>query len=468
MDDKRSPAERRSEALKSNLIVRTNTAGEPQWLATWRDARGKNVMRKVGPAWLVKINVFIAKHDAENRAKPASGSWRSTWVERGTRAEKDKAAKLASGALDYGQATMRARELIVAREQERDDLHDKLARAGDPRSFAALADEWISARRSDVRDGSLRPSTLADYEGVLRRPSTAQGDRREPRAWVMREFGDRKPREITGSEIDKFLAKLGDEHGLSERTRHKIGTIMNMVFGHAVTEGWITRNPTLDRKRAKRRARHRKAVTIYTMQQVEAIAREAGEQDGQIIRVAAMTGLRQGELLALKWGDIDWNGGQIIVRFSWDHRAGAEGPPKSGQTRTVPLADDAARVLECCSRTSEKTGAMDLIFSGDKGDHLDASVLRKHYCAARDAAIEKDAEIPSLRFHDLRHTFGSLLASGGIPIVAIQSYMGHADIQTTSIYLHHVSRTGAAAEVTRALRTGSTTEVVTIAEPVAS
>lgn len=70
MDDERSPAEARSEALRANLIVRENKSG-PVWLACWRDARGKNVMRTVGPAWLAAIpkhkNLYIEQDERRQR-----------------------------------------------------------------------------------------------------------------------------------------------------------------------------------------------------------------------------------------------------------------------------------------------------------------------------------------------------------------------------------------------------------------
>jgi integrase len=455
MPDKPSPAEKRTEALKASLVVRTNTAGQPIWYASWRDARGKNVMRTVGPAWLVRTNVFIAHHDAQHRAKPASGSWRTKWVERGD----GKREKLAKGALDHGQATIRARELILAREQERDDLHARIARAGDPRSFAALVHKWLDEKRSEVADGTLRPNTLYVYSVILRAPGEAEGRRRAPAARVMRAFGDSKPREITGQEIDDFLKALRDKHKLSERTRQKYSVVLAMIFAFALEEGWIDSNPMLGRKRQKRGTRHRKTITPYSVEQVEAIARQAGGQDGEIVRLASYTGLRQGELLALRWGSVDWTGGMIRVESSWDHRTGTEGPCKSGQSRVVPLGDPAAQVLERLSKRDDKTGPRDLVFIGKRSEHVNGSALYRRYVKARDAVREQDGDCPALVFHDLRHTFGSLLASAGVPIVSIQSYMGHADIATTSIYLHFIPRAAAAAEITRALRRGSVEQV---------
>lgn len=449
MDDERTAAQERADGLRAALTVKTNVKGQPVWYACWRDSGGKPVMRTVGPAWLAAINpdpnVFIEKDAARQRAKHLAESWRQGWKVKG----RDKSRKGLS--MDDREAMAKASAMMLAREVEFDDLADRIAHKHDPRSFAALVDRWLVEKRAEVRDGLLRPSTLADYEGMLRAPAEGQGGRREPHARVLRGFGDCKPREVTGQEIDEFLKALRDEHNLSERTRQKYAVVLGMIFSYALDEKWIKTNPMLDRKRAKRAKKQRKVLVVYTIEQVEQIARQAGGQDGEIIRLAAYSGLRQGELLALKWSDIDWTGGQITVQTSWDHRAGVEGLPKSGHARTVPLADPAGQVLERVSRRDEKCGPRDLVFIGDRTDHVDASALRKRYCAARDTVRKTDENCPQITFHGLRHSFGSLLAGAGLPITSIKDYMGHADIATTAIYTHFIPRAGAAAELTRAL-----------------
>jgi integrase len=92
------------------------------------------------------------------------------------------------------------------------------------------------------------------------------------------------------------------------------------------------------------------------------------------------------------------------------------------------------------------------VFVSDNGGHIDASALRRRYIAARD-----EAGIRPLRFHDLRHTFGSL-AINRASIVQVQAWMGHADIKTTMRYLHHKSRAGEAQLLAGAFRSENTTD----------
>ena len=172
-------------------------------------------------------------------------------------------------------------------------------------------------------------------------------------------------------------------------------------------------------------------------------ANTANDQDAALFRVAAFTGMRLGELRALRWGDIDWTLRVVRVRrsFTW----GEEGPPKSGKVRAVPLVDQAARTLDALSRREHFTDPEDRVFVNATGGHIEESSLRRRFYTALDAA-----ELPRMRFHDLRHTFGTL-AVQAFPLTDVKAFMGHADIQTTMIYAHHVPQHDAADRLTALL-----------------
>jgi integrase len=181
---------------------------------------------------------------------------------------------------------------------------------------------------------------------------------------------------------------------------------------------------------------------------VELLASKAvNGQDAALFRVAAFTGLRLGELRALRWADIDWMLRLIHVRRSYTW--GAEGAPKSGKVRSVPLVDQAAKALEDLSRREFWTGDDDLVFVSPTGGHVEESALRRRFYTALD-----DAGLSRMRWHDLRHTFGTL-AVQAFPLTDVKAYMGHADIQTTMIYAHHVPRHDAADQLTNLLRAQS-------------
>ena len=159
--------------------------------------------------------------------------------------------------------------------------------------------------------------------------------------------------------------------------------------------------------------------------------------DGALFLTAAFTGLRMGELLALQWRDVDFSGDVIRVRRSFNAHGGL-GSPKSGKVRSVPMVPDVAGSLAALGARDVFVGPMDLVFPGEHGLHQDASALRARYKSAL-----ARAGLRSLRFHDLRHTFGTL-AVRRAEVPAVQSWMGHSDIQTTMRYVHHRDRGGEA------------------------
>jgi integrase len=166
--------------------------------------------------------------------------------------------------------------------------------------------------------------------------------------------------------------------------------------------------------------------------------------DAAIFLAAAFTGLRRGELLALRWRDVDFTGSAVRVRASY---AGGElTTAKSGKVRSVPLAPEVAEVLARLRQRHDWTSDDDLVFPGEAGDYLDGSALRRRYAAA-----VLRAGLRPLRFHDLRHTFGTRMIAKA-DIRRVQEWMGHADVQTTMRYLHYAPRADDAELVAQAFR----------------
>ncbi len=155
-----------------------------------------------------------------------------------------------------------------------------------------------------------------------------------------------------------------------------------------------------------------------------------GAVDRAIVLTAAMTGMRQGELLALRWRDVDWAAQRVRVRRNYVR--GHWGTPKSRSgERSVPLstrvASELARLQEC-SRFGHDD---DLVFghplTGEPLNH--APLLRRFQKALKTAGVRR------IRFHDLRHTFGTrMAASPEVSMRRIQEWMGHRDYRTTLIY----------------------------------
>lgn len=216
---------------------------------------------------------------------------------------------------------------------------------------------------------------------------------------------------------------------------------------------------------AKRREDGPARLEVFTVEQVEALARAAetgawrgphddltdegelvrAEEDAQLadfLRVAAYTGLRRGELVALRWRDVRWSERVLVVERALS--GDVEGTTKGRRIRYVPLGDQALGALDRLSRRPNFTSGDDYVFAGVAGDRLDPSALRRRYIAARDAA-----GLPARRFHDLRHTAGTLLTRVLDP-VTVRDVLGHADLKTTERYLHAVRASRLADAATRA------------------
>jgi integrase len=214
----------------------------------------------------------------------------------------------------------------------------------------------------------------------------------------------------------------------------------------------------------RRRLRAPEVLVFYVPEEVEAVARTLAEgrhrpdvgsrgelelyddhRDAEAVRVAAYAGLRLGELLALRWRDVDWAGSALTVSRAVS--AGVEGATKSGRIRRVPMADQVVGALARPSQADDFTGPDDFVFCNALGRRLDGSALRRRYKRARDAA-----GLRPLRWHDLRHTFGSLLVAGGIDLVSVKDAMGHSQLATTSRYLHARPASERAAAFTNAFQ----------------
>jgi integrase len=146
--------------------------------------------------------------------------------------------------------------------------------------------------------------------------------------------------------------------------------------------------------------------------------------------MAAMTGMRQGELLGLRWRDLDWMAQKVRVRQAFV-RGEFKAPKSRRGIRGVPMADRLAGALDLLFQATAYKDDDDLVFANPlSGAPLDRSRVRKRFRAAC-----RRAGVRIIRFHDLRHTFGTrMAASGEVSMRTLQEWLGHRDVKTTLIY----------------------------------
>jgi integrase len=404
--------------------------------------RGRQVKRRIGPAWL--------ERDLD------SGAWR-----------KHHKRRVPDGVFDEARAYVRATEIVseyIAAEVDAERVErERVQRSITFREVAHAYLEWLEKVRG------AKPATLRDHRYVLSEPGMPYKRGKGTTAGhVMAALGDRPAAQITTRKIETLLNKIGDSsidkqgagsdgdepaRKMAPRTINKYRAVISAVFNYGCRPSTfaLPGNPANDAD--KRREPHPGVLVFYTPEEVEAIGRalEKGEhrdpsrpavtpeeieaqraedhQDAELVRIGYYTGLRMGELLALRWRNVDF--ANSVLKFDRAISAGVESTTKTGRVRIVPLSDQAAAALERVSRREEFTSAKDLVFCNAYGRRLDDSALRRRYKRARAAA-----GVEPLRFHDLRHTFGSHLAARGVDLVTIKEAMGHAALSTTSRYLH--------------------------------
>lgn len=189
--------------------------------------------------------------------------------------------------------------------------------------FAEAAEEWM---RLIEQDRGRKPSTVKDYRNVLR-------------SRLLPTFGERPIDSITPADIEHWRHSL---EGLSNRSKNELLIQLHGIFRRAQQVYGLESNPlALVEKHPLRPSGD---IEVFSPEEVWSLVRAAAsETDAAIFLTAAFTGLRLGELLALRWRDVDFSGTTIRVRASY--ALGALTTPKSGKLRAVPLAPDVASAL---------------------------------------------------------------------------------------------------------------------------
>jgi integrase len=362
-----------------------------QWYAKYRLPDGRQIQRRIGPHW------------TDRKIEPPAGYFTKT---------------TARAWLDETLAKARRGEL------------PGMVRTGT--TFAVACDDWLDYKR----DRKIKLSTQIDYEHMVDRMKKVFSEK----------FGDKvRLEEVTPEMVEGFRDALVAED-LSDRTVNKYLTVLHGLFVWAQRRYKLPANPVANVERRPHAKRGN--IDVFSREEVLALVRVAtSKQDGTIYLTAAFTGLRLGELLALRWRDVDFTNSAIHVRQSFTN--GRVDTPKSGQERTVPMAEEVAEALAALSQRDEFRADDDLVFCGVKGGHLSGHKLRDRY----KAAIKK-AGLRDLRFHDLRHTFGSH-AIRTADSREVMEWMGHQDLATTQRYLQFKPRLDAARRISEAFRADS-------------
>lgn len=358
------------------------------------------------------------------------------------------------------------------------------------------------SRRSTGSVGAFLDRWLADVVAKTRRERTFVGYR----AIVATVLPDLRDRDLRDPHLPHLLQSYLNSLDRHPRTVHHYAACLRTAFGYAVRKGLMTRNPAADldlpaiprteripltpaqlrqlldytkgdgddaneRHSDKRLGRGRDGGRNQVAGRLDhdgdsstpvegrpglglrsepegsgvlLVSRPAGDPLHALWVTAAWTGMRQGELLGLRWEDVDLERGSLVVRRSLSRLPGKRGTryvltePKTDRSRrTVPLLPEVVTVLRAVRKAQlDRPGKLDqgLVFCTPAGSPLDGSTVTRAFGRAVAAA-----GLPKVRMHDLRHAFASYLIQSGVDLATVADLMGHSTIVTTVQSYTHLS-----------------------------
>lgn len=286
-------------------------------------------------------------------------------------------------------------------------------------------EEWLITVRS-----SRRPSTVSIYKRVLKRH-------------VFPTLGSVQVKQINPEQIQSLYAKkLAD--GFSDHAVHQIHQVLHVAFEHALNLRLLPRNPVSYTSPPTPKSTEMSFYDEGEVQTLLLTAQGIGDHYYPIYYLAVHTGMRQGELLGLKWNDLDWKRQTLSITRQLVYRRGGvfefrEPKTKNGK-RTILLGKAAIDILrehqdnQNLQRRRKATAWQEhgLMFASTTGTPINPSNLRRSF-----RVLLKESGLPKIRFHDLRHTAASLMLNNGIPVLIVSRRLGHSKPSITlDVYGH--------------------------------
>lgn len=291
--------------------------------------------------------------------------------------------------------------------------------------------EWMEVWFEDYAKIKVRPSSHQTYRGYIDnhiRPNIGDIPLEKLTALDIQKLCKKL---LTKGRVDRLEAK-GQPKGLSAKTVRNIHQILSSALKLAQEQRIILANPA--ERCALPKVEHREMKTL-PVEQLQSFLREARESGVfELYYLELATGLRRGELLGLKWEDIDLQKGDLRVKRQISRINGevVEAPLKTKNAyRTLPLAEDTVDILK---EQRKKVGSSPWVFPSPNGGPISPdSVLHMLH------RVLKRAGLPRVRFHDLRHTFATLALQNGVDIKTVSGMLGHFSAGFTLDTYAHVT-----------------------------
>jgi len=309
------------------------------------------------------------------------------------------------------------------REVRSDIDHGRPIRGGSM-LLCHFLDNWLAQHKF-----SLREKTAHQYNGLISKH-------------IKPFLGGLALQNLSLLGVENYYSLL-QERGVGIRTIQIIHNILHSSLEKAVRYGMIGSNPT---QGATLPVYRFDEMQVLSKEQVRRFLASANHSSSYaLFHLALVTGMRMGELLGLKWSDIDWDSGTITIQRQKQYVPGVgwslvEPKTRFGR-RTIKVGESTQRNLQTHKGSVDKqkgnTGKhwteMDLVFPNSVGKPRDASNIRLEFNQVLD-----QAGIPRIRFHDLRHTAASILLNHKIPVIVVSRILGHSRPSVTLDLYGHV------------------------------
>ena len=310
---------------------------------------------------------------------------------------------------------------------------------------SAKVDEVFRHWLFDIKriDRNIKPSTFSIYDGRYRRFIKGQP------------LGDATLSKLSTSQLQHLLTEAYEKDGVTGKGIQYFLSLFKQFCRWAIDEGYLTKSPCQNIIIPGERTKTKKTVETFTEDERRKLLQYMAETNYQyddLIRLAFATGMRKGELLALRWDDIEEDvihvrrtkieypntkadGSKEWSQEVWDTKTVAG-------TRDIPILPSIAEMLKALHHNQKLfclrhgISKSDYVFINSEGKLIPASNLDDSY-----KRLLKHAGIPYKKFHAIRHTFATEAIRRGVPVKDLQMLMGHTDISTTYIYVHATEET---------------------------
>lgn len=320
-------------------------------------------------------------------------------------------------------------EAIALRDEYKHKLESGLIANFDRLLLGETIYRWLF----QIKLNELKPSSFQSYESTYRN-------------YIKDSSIDQlQICKIKSLHIQEYYNKLGKSKSHSQIK--KVNKLLKSFFNYSKSEGFVLINPcdniSIPNKNENNGKKTDK-ITFFTEDEIKLLKNKIqGNKIENIILFALGTGLRQGEILGLKWKNVNLKDKQLYVKesiktvyvFDSDGNKKQEtiiqSPKSISSIRTVDIPDSIIKMLENLQHNGE------FVFHNEDGSPISSKTIFGNW-----KSVFKDSkDLKYRKFHSLRHTYGSMLLLNGVDLKTVQDLMGHSDISITQIYLHILPKT---------------------------